>query len=335
MSTIKAFAAFEQGGELKPYTYDPGPLADDQVEIAVEYCGICHSDLSVIDNEWGMSQYPVVPGHEICGQVIEVGKNVTQFKKGDLVGVGWFSGFCLKCESCLSGDHNYCEGAQPTIIGHFGGFADKVRAQEAAVVRIPESFDKSLVGPLLCAGLTVFNPLIQFGIKATDHVGVIGIGGLGHLALEIYRAWGCDVTAFTHSASKNADILLMGADHVVDEQNPKSLEGLERKFNYIISTVNLNLNWNQFLGFLKPRGRLHLVGVITEPMNISMIQLLAAQRSLSSSGVGPPAVLNKLMEFSAQHNIKPIVEFYSFDQINEAIEHLRQEKAHYRIVLKR
>jgi uncharacterized zinc-type alcohol dehydrogenase-like protein len=251
------------------------------------------------------------------------------------VGVGWHSGYCLKCEACLSGDHNYCESAQATILGHFGGFADKVRAQEAAVIHIPESLDKSLVGPLLCAGITVFNPLIQFDIKPTDRVGVVGVGGLGHLALEIYRAWGCDVTGFTHSQSKNSEILLMGADHVVDEQDPKTMQALEKQFDYIISTLYLNLDWNQFLGFLKPKGRLHLVGIIVEPMNISMIQLMLAQRSLSSSGVGPPAVLNKLMEFSALHNIKPIVEFYSFDRINEAIEHLRQGKAHYRIVLKR
>ncbi|MGB3492125.1 MAG: alcohol dehydrogenase catalytic domain-containing protein, partial [Elainellaceae cyanobacterium] len=181
---IHAYAAQNKGDKLQPFEYDPGELGADEVEIDVEYCGICHSDISMLDNDWGMSQYPIVPGHEVVGKVAAVGSQVKNLSLGQTVGLGWFSGSCMYCEWCLSGDQNLCQTAEGTIVGRFGGFADKVRAKAVWTVPIPKGLDSSKVGPLFCGGITVFNPLLQLNLKPTDRVGVIGIGGLGHMALQ-------------------------------------------------------------------------------------------------------------------------------------------------------
>lgn len=181
---IKAYAAKEAGAKLEPFEYDPGALGPDQVEIAVDYCGICHSDLSMLDNEWGMTSYPFVPGHEVAGHVVAIGDGVKTLAVGDAVGLGWHSGYCNTCDSCRTGDKNLCATAEGTIIGRHGAFADKVRAHADSVVKLPEGIDIESVGPLFCGGITVFNPLVQFDVKPTDKVAVIGIGGLGHIALQ-------------------------------------------------------------------------------------------------------------------------------------------------------
>ncbi len=215
---IKAYAVHEPKGELKPFEYDPGLLGESEVEIDVMHCGICHSDLSMIDNEWGMTQYPLVPGHEVVGTISSIGSNVSHLKIGDFVGLGWHSGYCMTCSACLSGDHNLCSSAQSTIVAHHGGFADKVRANFESVVKLPDSIDKESAGPLFCGGITVFNPLVQFDIKPTEKVGVIGIGGLGHMALQFLNAWGCEVTAFTSSEKKKTEALELGAHHTLDSR---------------------------------------------------------------------------------------------------------------------
>jgi uncharacterized zinc-type alcohol dehydrogenase-like protein len=199
---IKAYAANSPSGQLEPFEYDPGPLDCNDIEIDVEFCGICHSDLSMLDNEWGITQYPFVPGHEVVGTVSAVGNQVSSLSVGQRVGLGWHSAYCMSCPSCFSGDHNLCNKAQPTIAGRYGGFADKVRAQASAVIALPQGMNPDTAGPLFCGGITVFNPLIQFDIKPTSKVGVIGIGGLGHIALQFLNAWGCEVTAFTSSERK-------------------------------------------------------------------------------------------------------------------------------------
>ncbi|MES2365656.1 MAG: NAD(P)-dependent alcohol dehydrogenase [Pseudomonadota bacterium] len=332
---IKAFAAFEPQGELKPFEYDPGPLKAHEVEIDVQYCGICHSDLSVIDNEWGITQYPVVPGHEVVGAIGKVGESVKHLKVGQIVGLGWHAGYCNECEPCKTGDHNLCATAQATIVGHHGGFADKVRASADSVVPIPEGIDLESAGPLFCGGVTVFNPLVQFDIKPTDKVAVIGIGGLGHMALQFLNGWGCDVTAFTSSEDKKKEALELGAHHTLNSRDPKELEAAAGRFDMIISTVNVKLDWNLYLGTLKPRGRLHFVGATLEPLDINVFSLIMAQRTISGSPVGSPLTIAKMLDFAKRHNVKPVIEKYSFDNINEAIKRLRSGKAHYRIVLHR
>ncbi|MBC3766694.1 NADPH-dependent aldehyde reductase Ahr [Neptunicella marina] len=331
---IKAYAAHSAGGQLEAFEYDPGPLGDQDVEINVESCGICHSDLSMLNNDWGMTQYPFVPGHEVIGTVAAVGSKVTSLTKGQRVGLGWHSGYCGTCSSCMSGDHNLCASAEMTIGGRFGGFADKVRAQASAVVPLPEGVDPDSAGPLLCAGITVFNPLEQFAIKPTSKVGVIGIGGLGHLALQFLNAWGCEVTAFTRDASQKDDLIKLGAHNVLNSSNADELEAAAGKFDYILSTVNVKLDWNAYVATLAPKGRLHFVGATVEPLDLNVFPLLMGQRSVSASPVGSPATIGKMLNFAALHHIKPVTEYFSFSDVNKAMDKLKNGKPHYRVVLK-
>lgn len=330
---IKAFAALEPKGKLQPFEYDPGVLKPDEVEIDVQYCGLCHSDLSVIDNAWGISSYPVVPGHEVVGAIAAVGDRVTHLKVGQIVGLGWHSGYCNTCQPCNQGDQNLCATAQATIVGHHGGFADKVRAAAESVIPIPEGMDLESAGPLFCGGITVFNPLVQFNIEPTSKVGVIGIGGLGHMALQFLNAWGCEVTAFTSSESKKQEALDLGAHHILNSRNDDELAEAASKFDLIISTVNVKLEWNLYLNTLKPKGRLHFVGATLEPLDVNAFALIMQQRSISGSPVGSPATIVKMLDFALLHDIKPVIEKFSFEDVNEAIAKLRDGDIHYRAVL--
>lgn len=330
---IKAYAALEPNGKLQSFEYDPGALASNEVEIAVQYCGVCHSDLSMINNEWGVSSYPLVPGHEVVGTVAAVGDQVTHVQVGDTVGLGWHSGYCMACHSCLSGHHNLCGTAESTIVGHYGGFGDRVRARGVSVIKLPEGMDLESAGPLFCGGITVFSPMFEFELKPTAKVAVIGIGGLGHLALQFLRAWGCEVTAFTSSGSKQKEALDLGAHHVLNSRDPEAIATAAGKFDYIISTVNLKLDWNLYISTLAPLGRIHFVGVVLEPLDLNLFPLIMGQHSVSASPVGSPAVIATMLEFAVRHNIKPVIEKFSFDQVNEAIAHLEKGDAHYRVVL--
>ncbi|WP_440056021.1 NADPH-dependent aldehyde reductase Ahr [Pseudoalteromonas sp. T1lg65] len=332
---VNAFAAMSAGAKVEPYQYELGGLGPDEVDIEVEYCGICHSDLSMIDNEWGLSEYPLVGGHEVIGKISQVGSHVSHLKVGQTVGLGWHSGYCGHCGSCNGGDHNLCATAQGTIVSHHGGFADKVRAQASSVVVLPDGIDATTAGPLFCGGITVFNPLVQFNVEPTDKVAVIGIGGLGHLALQFLNAWGCEVTAFTSSESKAQEAKEMGAHYIINSRDPQELEQAAGRFDYIISTVNVKLDWNAYINTLKPKGRLHFVGATLEPLDIGAFGLIAGQRSISGSPVGSPATIAKMLDFAAQHNIKPQAEFFKFSDINAAIEHVRAGKARYRVILEK
>lgn len=330
---VNAYAAFEQGGVLQPFEYDPGPLGRQQVDIQVEYCGICHSDLSMIKNEWGMTQYPFVPGHEIVGIVAEIGSEVTTLRVGQRVGLGWYSSSCMHCEWCMGGDHHLCLSAEGTIVGRPGGFADQVRADQSWIVPIPESIDSAVAGPLFCAGITVFQPIIQCGVKPTDRVAVIGIGGLGHLALQFLNAWGCEVTALSTQPDKEAEARRLGAHHFVNTRDPAALQAIANSFDYIISTVNVSLEWSIYLNALRPKGRLHLVGVAPD-LSLPVFPLLAGQRSISGSPVGSPATITKMLNFVARHGLAPQTEVFPLAQVNEALEKLRSQHPPYRLALK-
>jgi uncharacterized zinc-type alcohol dehydrogenase-like protein len=329
---INAYAVTEAGAPLEPYTFDPGPLEPTDVEIDVHSCGICHSDLSMAKNEWGISSFPLVPGHEAAGTIAAVGEAVTHLKVGQRVGLGWHKGYCLTCPSCLSGDHNLCKASEQTIVGNHGGFADKVRAQAHSVVPLPDGVSTDEAGPLFCGGITVFNPMIQFGLKPTQRVAVIGIGGLGHLALQFARAWGCEVTAFT-SESKREEALQMGAHDTLNSRSSTDIESASGRFDLILSTVNVSLDWNALLGTLRPKGRLHLLGAVLEPLNIGVFPMLINQLSVSSSPVGSPSTIATMLEFCARHQIKPVIEKFKMAEVNAALEHLESGKARYRIVL--
>jgi len=330
---IHAYAAHTPGGALEPLDYDPGALPEQAVEVQVEYCGICHSDLSMVNNEWGISQYPLVPGHEVVGVVAAVGAQVTTLQVGQRVGLGWFSHSCMHCEWCMSGEHNLCPTAEQTIVGRYGGFADRVRAHPEWLVPLPATLDPAQAGPLFCGGITVFNPIIQFDIKPTDRVGGVSIEGLGHLALQFLHAWGCDVTAFSTNPEKEAEARELGADHFVHSRDPQALQKVANSFDFILSTVNADLDWGMYIQALRPKGRLHFVGVVPSAISAFAFPLIAGQKSLSGSPLGSPATIGKMLEFAARHGIAPVTEPFAFEQVNEAMAHLSAGKARYRLVL--
>ena len=330
---IQAYAVHEPGEKLQPFEYDPGDLAPGQVEIDVVACGVCHSDLSMIDNQWEMTAFPLVPGHEVVGTVAAVGEGVTNVAVGDTVGLGWYSGSCLTCRQCMSGDHNLCAGNEGTIVGRHGGFADAVRCQAEWAIPLPQGVNAAKAGPLFCGGITVFNPIIQFGVRPTDRVGVIGIGGLGHLALQFLAKWGCEVTAFTSTDAKADEAREMGAHHVVNSRDAAQLEAVAGSFDLILSTVNVDLDWNSFLVALGPRGRLHSVGAVPSPIPVPAFSVIPGQKSVSGSPLGSPATTAMMLEFCARHGIEAVTEHFPMSEVNEAMEHLRSGKARYRIVL--
>ncbi len=330
--TIKAYAAVDTGGELKPFEYDPGPLGLDEVEIRVDSCGICHSDLSMLNNDWAMTAYPFVPGHEIVGTIVALGEAVRHLAMGQTVGLGWFSRSCMTCAHCLSGDHNLCAEAQGTIIERHGGFADRVRAHWGWVIPIPEGIDTAKAGPLFCGGITVFNPLLQNRIRPLDRVGVVGIGGLGHLALQFTAAWGCEVTAFSSSPDKETEAIKMGAHRFVDSTNPDRLADFQNRFDLLLVTVNVSLDWPAYINTLRPRGKLHFVGAAPE-VTSAIFPLLVGQRSIGASPLGSPQSTADMLEFAARHRISPLVETFPMSRGNDALEHLESGKARYRIVL--
>ncbi len=331
---VKAYAANEPGGKLSPFEYELGELGSEQVDIKVHSCGICHSDLSMLKNEWGMTQYPFVPGHEIIGEVIAAGDQVKNVKVGDMVGLGWNSASCMHCPECMNGHHHLCASLEGTIVGRHGGFADFVRGHWSWAIPLPEGIDADKAGPLLCGGITVFNPIVLSGVQPTDSVGVIGIGGLGHMAIKFLKHWGCEVVAFSSNPAKKQQILEMGASMVVDSTKPEEFQSIMGKLKFILNTTNVTLDWNSYLMALKPQGRFHNVGAVLEPLAIPAFTLLMGEKSVGGSPLGSPALTRTMLEFCVRHNIYPITEEFAFEEVNEALEHLESGKARYRIVLK-
>ena len=333
MAMIRAWAALKAGGKLEPFEYDPGALGAEEVEIAVDHCGICHSDLSLLDNEWGMTRYPFVPGHEAAGRVVAMGPQAKGVSIGQRVGLGWNAYSCMHCRQCLMGNQNLCENLKATLIGRHGGFADRVRAHWVWTMPLPEGLDSRECGPLLCGGITVFAPLRELGISPTARVGVIGIGGLGHLALKFCKAWGCEVTAFTSSSSKAEEARAFGAHHVVSTHDSVAIGKLAGTFDLIIDTVNASLDWNALLDALAPNGKLHVVGAVPEPIPVPVFTLLMGQKSVSGSPTGSRGAIDAMLEFAARHKVEPQTEHFPMSKVNEAMDHLRAGKARYRIVL--
>jgi uncharacterized zinc-type alcohol dehydrogenase-like protein len=331
-TTYQAWVARSAKQPMVLETVDPGPLGAEDVEVAVEHCGLCHSDVSVLNNEWGISQYPAVLGHEAVGRVTAFGPATKGVAIGQRVGVGWFSGSDMYCRQCMSGNHHLCPQAQATIIGHRGGFASRVRAHWAWVFPLPEALNFAEVGPLLCGGITVFAPLMMHA-KPTDRVGIIGIGGLGHMAVKFAAAYGCDVTAFTSSESKFEEAKGFGAHHVVSSRDSAAIRKLAGSFDLLISTVNVPLDWDAMIGALAPNGRLHDVGVVPEPIPVAAASLILQQRAVSGSPTGSPVAIKTMLDFASRHSIAPQTEHFPMSKINEAFARLESGKARYRIVL--
>ncbi len=333
MTQIRGWAAPGARQALVPYEFDAGPLGPEEVEIAVEHCGLCHSDLSVVQDEWGYSQFPVIPGHEAIGRIVALGEQTKGRQVGQRVGLGWTAQCCMHCRQCLGGDQHLCLQAVPTIVGRHGAFAERVRAHWAWTIPLPAGIDLASAGPLLCGGVTVFSPLAAYGIKASDHVAVVGIGGLGHMGVKFAHAWGCEVTAFTSSESKTAEAKGFGADHVLATRDEQALAAAANAFDLLLVTVNVSLNWPALLKTLKPKGRLHVVGAVTEPMAIPAFSLIGGQKSVSGSPTGSPTMIATMLEFATRCKVAPQVEYFPMSKVNEALARLAAGKARYRIVL--
>jgi uncharacterized zinc-type alcohol dehydrogenase-like protein len=334
MITVNGYAAQGPKQALAPFHYELPAIGKEQVDIKVAYCGICHSDLSMLNNDWGNTQYPFVPGHEIVGEVIRTGSDVKGVKVGDKVGLSWFSASCMHCHECMAGNHQLCPSVEQVQVGRHGGFADTVRGHWSWVIPLPHAIDMAKAGPLLCAGMTVFNAIIAEGVQPTDKVGVIGIGGLGHLAIQFLKYWGCEVVAFSSNPSKYEEIRKMGAAKVVDAASSAALQEMQGQLNFILSTVNVPLDWDAYLSCLAPKGKFHIVGIVPEPIAIPSFSLINGGKSVAGSPGGGPALIRTMLDFCVRHNIYPIVETFPMEQVNEAIRHLEEGKARYRVVLK-
>lgn len=334
---VVSYAAHEPHGRLEPLEYDPGPLGADEVDVAVTHCGICHTDVAIVDNEFGFCKYPVVAGHEAVGMVTAMGTNVdsTRLRVGQRVGIGAISGACMNCEDSLAGKHNLCARRDDTVLrGDRGAFASHVRASNwHFAYPIPDEIASEHAGPLLCAGITVFAPLLRHGVRPTDRVAVVGIGGLGHLALQFASKWGCEVTAISSTSDKEEQAREFGARHFINSADPNELIAAAHSFDFVISTVSGDLPWDDYVKTLKPQGKLCILGGAKKPISVSMMSLLAREKVIAGGIPGSQVETTQMLAFAARHGIKPMVEMFPMRQISQALEYVRLGQPRFRAVL--
>lgn len=338
----RGYAAQTAKAPLGPFTFerrDPGP---NDVAIKILYCGICHSDIHQARDEWGGSVFPMVPGHEIVGRVTEVGSSVTKHKVGDAVGVGCFVESCRRCSACRQGLEQYCEGQlvftyngieKDGVTRTQGGYSDAIVVNEDFVLRIPPELPLDRAAPLLCAGITTYSPLKQWGVGPGQKVGVVGLGGLGHMAVKIAAALGAEVTVFSTSPSKQADAKRLGATNFVVTKDPRAFENLAGKFDFIINTVSAAHDLNQYLGLLRLDGTMVLVGVPEKPADVEAFPLISRRRRLAGSLIGGIRETQEMLDFCAQKGIASDVEVIPVEKINEAYERTVRADVKYRFVI--
>lgn len=333
MKTFQGYAAHAAGAELLPYKYQVGELEPNEVEIEITHCGICYSDIHLIDNDWGFSQYPFIPGHEIVGHIARLGSHVKDRAPGQRVAVGWQAGSCGTCEWCLHGDENLCAQSIPTCVHRNGGFADRIRVDARFAIPVPDGLESENTAPLMCAGITVYNPIRTAGIFPGSRVAVIGIGGLGHLALQFAHVFGAEVTALSTSTGKEAEAKLLGAHHFVNSRDTEAMKRLAGSFDLVLSTVNHDQDWATLISALRPRGTLSFVGVPPNPVTTPVFPLVGGQRSITGSPTGSPHMLQEMLQVAAFHGIKAVTESFPMAKVNDAISRLKRNQIRYRAVL--
>jgi uncharacterized zinc-type alcohol dehydrogenase-like protein len=333
MPLIEGFATHAAGAELLPYKYDPGELKPNEVEIAITHCGICRSDLHMVDNDWGISQYPLIPGHEIIGNITSTGFAVLGLNTGDRVGVGWQANSCGLCEWCLQGAENLCPESQGTCVNRNGGYADRVRVNARFVHLIPEGLDSERTAPLLCGGITVYNPMRQYGIHPASRVGIVGIGGLGHLAVQFARAFGAEVTAFSTSPAKEVDARSLGAEHFINPRESKNFKKLAGQFDLILSTIEADQDWNAYIAALRPHGTLCFVGIPPGTSSFQVPSLVAGQKVVTGGSNGSPRIMREMLRVAARHKVQAITERFAMAKANDAVSKLKKNRVRYRAVL--
>jgi len=316
-----------------PFKYDPGELGPHEVEIAITHCGICHSDIHLISNDWGISHYPFIPGHEIIGAVQALGAEVRALELGQRVGLGWQSNSCGICEWCTRGMENLCPAAECTCVHRHGGYADLVRANARFVIPIPGALESEQSAPLLCAGITVYNPLRTHGINPSSRVGVVGIGGLGHLAVQFARVFGAEVTAFSTSAAKEEEARALGAHNFVNTRESKAMKEVFGTLDFVLSTISEDQDWGVYLQTLRPTGTLCFVGVPPSPVSVHALPLISGIRSITGNPTGSPYRIKEMLDVAARHGVKAKTELFPMAKANEAIEKVKKNKVRYRAVL--
>lgn len=329
---IQAYAAHEAKAPLEKFQYDEGEIGIFDAEIDISHCGVCHSDLHLLDGDWGrLSQYPLVAGHEIVGTVKSVGSAVDKSLIGKRVGVGWQRSSCLTCDSCLSGQEELCTDVRLTCVGNYGGFAERVIVDSRFMHIIPDSLDSENAAPLLCAGITAFSPLLRYA-DSTSRVGVIGIGGIGHLALQYANKMGCHVTAFSSTDAKKDEAIELGAHAFINGRDEDALKKARLSCDLIIATATANLDWGRYVNALRNGGTLCFVGIPSQAISVYAGALLT-NRQVSGSSTGGRHTMKKMLDFSARHNIKAWTEKMPMDSINTALNRLRENDVRYRFVL--
>jgi uncharacterized zinc-type alcohol dehydrogenase-like protein len=342
MAKIAAYAAAAAGKPLAPFTVDrrePGP---NDVEIDVLFCGVCHSDIHQARDEWTGATFPMVPGHEIVGRVTRVGAAVERYAKGALVGVGCMVDSCRNCRPCRDHTEQFCEAGcawtyngteMDRVTPTFGGYSKRVVVAERFVLRVPERLDPAGAAPLLCAGITTYSPLRQWECNAGDRVGVVGLGGLGHMAVKFAAAMGAEVTVFSTSAAKEADARRLGAHHFAATRDPAVFTTLAGRFDLIVDTVSAKHDYDLHIGLLRPRGAMVVVGVPPEPAPVSAFSLIKGNRRLAGSLIGGIRETQEMLDFCAAHRIVADVEVIPIERINEAYERMLRADVRYRFVI--
>jgi len=342
MTPALGYAGKSPTDSLKPFNFERRDPTARDVAIEILYCGVCHSDLHTVRNEWGGCNYPCVPGHEIVGRVTKVGSGVTKFKVGDLAAVGCMVDSCQECPSCKEHLEQFCEkgaiftynGPDKHTGGHtFGGYSDSIVVDESFTLKVPTNLDLAAVAPLLCAGITTYSPIKRWGIKKGDKVGVVGLGGLGHMALKFAHAFGAKVVLFTTSPGKADDARRLGADEVVISKNEEEMNKHLGTFDFIIDAVSAEHDINIYLNLLKRDGTLTLVGAPEKPLPVSSFGLIFGRKILTGSLIGGIKETQEMLDFCSEHNIVSDIEMIDIDYINTAYERLLKSDVKYRFVI--
>jgi uncharacterized zinc-type alcohol dehydrogenase-like protein len=341
MLTTRAYAAPGARAPLAPFTLERREPKAHDVLIDILYCGVCHSDLHQARDEWGGSIFPMVPGHEIVGRVSRVGSAVTRYKVGDAVGVGCFVDSCRDCEQCHKGEEQYClKGSVTTYNGRerdgtptYGGYSTHITVDERYVLRIPDGIPLDRAAPLLCAGITTYSPLRHYGVKAGDKLAVVGLGGLGHMAVKLGKALGVDVTVLSTSPSKREDALALGASHFAATSDKGTFKRLAGQFHFIMDTVSAPHDYNAYLRLLKVDGTMILVGAPEKPTPLAAFSLIPRRLKLGGSMIGGIRETQEMLDFCAQHGVASDIEVIPVQHINEAYERMLKGDVRYRFVI--
>lgn len=342
MINAKGIAAFSATAPLGPYSFERRDPKEHDVVIDIKFCGICHSDIHTVRSEWGKPLYPVVPGHEIAGVVRSIGSRVTRYKVGDHVGVGCFVDSCRECKHCKEDLEQYClEGFSGTYDSFEqdkktptqGGYSNVIVVDENYVLRIPSSLPLDKAAPLLCAGITLYSPLIHWKAGPGKKVGIMGLGGLGHMGVKIAYALGAEVTVLSHSDTKRDDALKMGAHHFVATEDRSVFKKLANNFDLIINTISAEINMADYFNLLKLDGTLVVVGIPDKPLAIHPFPLVMKRRNYSGSLIGGIKETQEMLDFCAKHKITPDIELVTPAQVNEAYERVTKSDVRYRFVI--